>query len=114
MTSAHQQSLFDIQGSNLHFLCDHKSRVETKNKMTNDLAFVLQVLKFLNELFSRGKCDLVDVTTDFIGTHANAVIFDRYGLFALVQKYVNMEVISILQTFHKTDELYLVNRVNSI
>ena len=62
--------------------------VETKTKMTNDLAFALQVFKFLNELFSRLKCDLVDVTTDFIGTHANAVIFDRYGLFALIQQYV--------------------------
>ena len=65
-------TLLPAQGTDFHFLGNHKGRVETQTEVADDGIGV--VLVFLEELLGSREGNLVDVLVDFLGSHADTAI----------------------------------------
>ncbi len=87
----HRLAAFALaERDDVHLLGNHKGRVESKSKVTNDGLLRVGVLVLLQELGGTGKRDLVDVPVDFLGGHANARVSDGQRAGLLVNHDLNL------------------------
>jgi len=78
------------EGEYFHFFRNHKCRVETKPKMTNNGLCV--VLVFFEKLFCARKSNLIDKLVNFFSCHPYSTITDSDGFFLFVHRYANFQI----------------------
>ena len=82
------------QRINRNLICNHKRRIETKTKVSDDLVVICFVFIFLKEVCSTAECDVIDILFDFICSHTDTVIDKAQSLFRRVCYDLDLKMIS--------------------
>ena len=79
----------------MHFVRNHKCRVESQTKMSDHLIICRFIFIFLKELGCSGKCDLCDIFFYLFRSHSQTIINKLQRLLFRIHQYLDLAFVIV-------------------